>query len=878
MYEKRKFSGLSEKQVLENRKKYGKNVLEKIAQDSFIKQFIRTLGDPIIRILLIALGIKTVFLFQEFDWFETVGIVIAIFLASFISTISEYGSEKAFEKLQEEAEKIKTKVIRDGKILEIPIEEVVVDDLVLLSPGDKVPADGVLIDKEVTIDESSLNGETKEAYKVAFVNGVNPKEENLLYKGSVVYSKEGLMKVTKVGSDTFYGKLAKELQEKQPESPLKLRLRHLAKIISKIGYFGAFLVAFSYLFSILVIDNQFQMSLIIEDVTNFPFLLGHVLYALTLSVTIIVVAVPEGLPMMITLVLSSNMKRMLKNNVLVRKLVGIETAGSLNILFTDKTGTLTKGKLEVVGVRLGEGKIYHSIDELKRYPRLEKIFSQSIYYNNGAHFSETNEIIGGNTTDRALLSFLGKPIKDGVRVIDSTPFDSKAKYSSCIIEGDEDLCLIKGAPEKILPFCDSYYNELGRKMMLYDRNRLIDGIKQKTQEGIRVLAVATSKDRKKVRNFSHLTLVGIIYIKDEVRQEAIEGIKLVSDASIKTVMITGDNIDTAISIGREVGLLKSSDDIILTSDELNHLSDEKVKAILPKLAILARALPSDKSRLVRLSQELDLVVGMTGDGVNDAPALKKADVGFAMGSGTEVAKEASDIVILDDNFASIAKAILFGRTIFKSIRKFIIFQLTVNLCAISLSILGPFIGVDTPVTVIQMLWINMVMDTLAGIAFAYEPPLLEYMMEKPKRKNEPIINRYMMDEIIFTGIYSAFLCVFFLKSPFFHRMFRTGPNDQYFLTAFFGLFIFIGIFNSFNARTNRLNLLAYLRKNRVFIITIIFIIIVQLALIYYGGTLFRTAGLTIKELEIMILLALSVIPVDWMRKLYLRSKGLIGGV
>jgi len=878
MYEKRNFSGLSEKEVLENRKKYGKNVLEKIVQDSFIKQFIRTLGDPIIRILLIALGIKTVFLFQEFDWFETIGIVIAIFLASFISTISEYGSEKAFEKLQEEAERIKTRVIREGKILEIPIEEIVVNDLVVLSIGDKVPADGVLVDGEVTIDESSLNGEAKESYKIPFVGGVNPKEENLLYRGSVVYAKEGIMEVKKVGSETFYGKLAKELQEKQPESPLKIRLRHLAKIISRIGYIGAFLVAFSYLFSILVIDNQFNMAKIIEDVTNFPFLFGHILYALTLSVTIIVVAVPEGLPMMITLVLSSNMKRMLKNKVLVRKLMGIETAGNLNILFTDKTGTLTKGKLEVVGIRLGDAKVYRTIDEVRRYPRLEKIVRQSIYYNNGARFSENLEVIGGNITDRALLHFLGKPLNDKVQVLDSTPFDSKMKYSSCIIKDEEELCLIKGAPEKILPFCDSYYTEMGKRMPFYHSKKVEEEVKRKTQEGIRVLALATSRDRRRVRSFSHLSLVGIIYIKDEVRSEAVEGIKLVSEAGIKTVMITGDNKDTAIAIGKEVGLLNSSDDIVLTSDEFSQLSDEKVKQILPRLSILSRALPQDKSRLVRLSQELDLVVGMTGDGVNDAPALKRADVGFAMGSGTEVAKEASDVVILDDNFASIAKAILFGRTIFKSIRKFIIFQLTVNLCAISLSILGPFIGVDTPVTVIQMLWINMVMDTLAGIAFAYEPPLLEYMKEKPKKKDEAIINRYMMDEIIFTGIYSAFLCVFFLKSPFFHQMFRTGPNDQYFLTAFFGLFIFIGIFNSFNARTNRLNLLAYIRLNRIFIITIIFIAVVQLVLIYYGGSLFRTAGLTLRELEIMILLAFSVIPIDWIRKLYLRSRGIYGGV
>ena len=343
-------------------------------------------------------------------------------------------------------------------------------------------------------------------------------------------------------------------------------------------------------------------------------------------------------------------------------------------------------------------------------------------------------------------------------------------------------------------------------------------------------------------------------------------------------MLTGDNIETARNIGKEIGLLKNKDDLIITSDELHKKTDAEVKKILPNLKIIARSLPQDKSRLVKLAQSLNLVVGMTGDGVNDAPALKKADVGFAMGSGTEVAKEASDIVILDDNLLSLSKAVLYGRTIFKSIRKFIIFQLTVNLCAVSISIIGPFIGVETPVTVIQMLWINMVMDTLAGIAFSFEPALKEYMEEKPKDKNEPIINKYMIDEIMFTGTYSALMCIFFLKSPFIHSIFRDGPNDMYLMTAFFGLFIFMGIFNSFNARTHRLNILANLSKNKVFLAVIIFILIVQIYLMYYGGDLFRTYGLNPIEFEIMILLALTVIPVDFLRKIYLRKKGQIGGV
>ena len=375
-----------------------------------------------------------------------------------------------------------------------------------------------------------------------------------------------------------------------------------------------------------------------------------------------------------------------------------------------------------------------------------------------------------------------------------------------------------------------------------------------------------------------LTLIGMILLKDEVRKEAIEGVELVKKAGIQTVMITGDNKDTAIAIGKEVGLLKSNNDLVLTSTELNNMTNEKIKEILPNLRIVARSLPQDKSKLVKIAQEMGLVVGMTGDGVNDAPALKRADVAFAIGSGTEVAKEASEIVILDDNFLSISKAILFGRTTFKSIRKFIIFQLTVNMCAIFLSIIGPFIGVETPVTVIQMLWINMIMDTLAGIAFSYEPPLKEYMDELPKKKNENILNKYMLNEIMITGTYSSLLCILFLKSNFIKNMYRFDNSFHYLMTGFFALFIFIGIFNCFNARTHRLNLFANLLKNKVFILIISFIIIVQIILIYYGGNLFRTYGLTIKELIITILLAFTVIPVDWIRKLYLRKKGLIVGV
>lgn len=859
-------NGLSDNEVIESRNKYGKNVISGKKRDGFFKLLLSSFGDPIIRILLIALGIKVVFLFSSFDWYETIGIVIAILIASLISTVSEYGSEKAFLRLQEEASKLKCKVRRNGKDFLVNIDDIVVGDIVVLSTGDKIPADGIIVSGSLSVDESSINGETREAHKYC------DNDHNFLFKGTVVYSGEGIMCVKKVGDNTFYGEIALELQDKQPDSPLKLRLRDLAQSISKLGYIGAVLVSFSYLFNVVVIDNGFVLSSIVSTLCNFRVMFGHLLYALTLSVTVIVVAVPEGLPMMITLVLSSNMKRMVKNNVMVRKMIGIETAGNINILFTDKTGTLTRGKLEVVGFMGGSLKEYGSETSLVDTKIYDMVKMCSIY-NNSSSYS-VDGIIGGNITDRALLGFFSDDFRS-VKKISSISFDSKNKYSSTFVDDSgTKYNLVKGAPEVILSKCTRYYSDMGDIRSFYNKSKINEVINLKASNGIRVLALAYSN----VNSLDNLIFLGLMFIKDEVRDEAIQGISLVNKAHIQTVMITGDNKNTAISIASEVGIITSSDDLVLTSDEFSSMSDDEVKSVLPRLRVLARSLPRDKSRLVRISQDMGLVVGMTGDGVNDAPALKKADVGFAMGSGTEVAREASDIIILDDNFLSISKAILFGRTIFKSIRKFIIFQLTVNICAVGLSIVGPFIGIETPVTVIQMLWINMVMDTLAGIAFSYEPPLVEYMDEFPKSKNEPIINDYMKNEILVTGFYSSLLCVLFLKLPIISSIFRDGVNNEYLMSAFFGLFIFIGIFNSFNARTSRINIFANLFGNKVFLCVILFIAVVQVILIYCGGNLFRTVGLSFKEFNFMLVFAMTVIPFDWIRKYMLKRRKINYGV
>lgn len=845
--------GLNSSEVKKSRMTYGKNEITNSKKNSFLHLLLESLGDPIIKILLIVLAVKTVFLFQSFDWFETLGIVIAILLASFISTISEYGSEKSFQKMQEESSKVKCKCYRDSNLKEIELEEIVVGDIIVLASGDLIPADGYLVDGMITIDESSFTGEAKDVEK---------KMGEVVYRGSVVLNGNATIEITSVGTKTKYGQIALELLSKNPDSPLRLRLRSLANIISKIGTIGALLVMISYLFSVIFISNSFNIDLIIQTVTTPRIIFGHIIYALTLGVTIIIVSVPEGLPMMVALVLSSNMKRMVKNNVLVRRMVGIETAGSLNTLFTDKTGTVTKGNLEVVGVVLSTGRALRTKDELSVFPKIRYHILENMSLNNESKLDEDGKIIGGNITDKALLDY-AKGYKSFSKVVDQKYFNSTNKFASVAL--DSGCELIKGAPEVLMQKIDEAYNEQGRREYI-NKDALTEISKKYTKLGYRVIVLAERVSKNK----DSLTFVSYILLKDEPSENAKKAVEMIEKAHVHIVMITGDAKDTSINIAKEIGLIKNKDDLILTSDDLKSMTDEDIRKIYKDVKVIARALPTDKSRLVRIGQSMGEVIGMTGDGVNDAPALKCADVGFAMGSGSEVSKEAADIVILDNDLLSIGKSILYGRTIFKSIRKFVVFQLTMNLCALTLSILGPFLDINTPITVMQMLWINMIMDTFAGLAFSFEPPLEEYMDKKPAKKNEPILNRYMYSSIAITGVYTAILLILFLKVPIFKNIYRSSSDYKYLMTAFFGLFVFSGVINSFNARTSRINIFANITQNKPFLLIIAFIIVVQVALLYSGGTTFRTFGLTFKEFAIMILLALSVLPVDTIRKLWLK--------
>ena len=868
--------GLNSEQVRTSLEKFGNNTLSQPPRDTFLDKLLDNFKDPIIRILLFALFVNVVFVFMGHgDWIETCGIFLAILLATLVSTYSEYSNENAFQKLQEEASRIRCKVWRDGEPVEIHIDDIVVGDAVILEAGDKIPVDGILLSGDVKLDQATLNGESEEAHKKIapqdFLwddNNIDFLDKYRLFRGSVVVEGTGVMEAVKIGDASVYGKLTQELKDDERDSPLKLKLKGLAKSISKFGYAGGVFIAIAFM-----AQKILHAPSISSYLSNTPALLSDLVQAIILGIIIIVMAVPEGLPLMIAIVSSLNMRKMLNDNVLVRKLVGIETAGSLNILFTDKTGTITKGKLEVVRFITGDKEEFVDFAELPA--KIKELTYENVVLNTSATVTD-GKIVGGNMTENALSKFIGEyRTQNAGERLHFVPFNSANKSSWALVsKNGERYCLVKGAPEKLVQQTSFYWDAEGNRQPLTEamKQSLDNRMLELAGSAIRMLALCSYEDSFADENLplQNLTLVGILGIRDEVRQEAIEAIAAVQEAGVQVVMITGDRKETAVAIAKDAGLLQHPEEIVWTSSELAALSDDEVKLLLPKLRVVARALPMDKSRLVRLSQEMNLVVGMTGDGVNDSPALKKADVGFAMGSGTEVAKEAGDIVILDDNFLSIKKAILYGRTIYNSICKFIVFQLTINFSAVAINFIAPFVGIDKPLTITQILWINLVMDTLAAIAFGGEPALEKYLAETPKDRSAPIVSKKMLTTIVLGGAYMTLVAIFFYKSSFIAKMFRSAPNNIYIYTSFFCTYIFMAVANGFNVRVSGVNLLENLRLNKGFLDVMALIVAIQIALTFVGGRILRTAPLNLEEWLVVIALSLSIIVVDLLRKLLCR--------
>ena len=884
-----KIVGLTDAEVAASKAKYGDNSMTEQKGETFLQKLWGNFQDPMIRILCFALIVNVVLCVMGYaDWFEPIGITAAILIATLVSTYSEYNNENAFQKLQEEASRIMCKVYRNGEIVEVAINDLVVGDCILLQSGDKIPADGIMIDGELKVDQSVLNGESKEAFKTAVPDNYTETDEPLdflnefkVFRGAVVCSGNGVMKVTVVGDNSVYGKIASELQEDDDrQSPLQVKLAKLADGISKLGYIGGALIAVAYLFKCFFIHEGtfFDTAAMSAYFSNTGNVVHDCVEALMFAVIIIVMAVPEGLPLMVALVSAMNMNKMLKDNVLVRKIVGIETAGSLNILFSDKTGTITKGKLEVVTFIDGGLTEFKGITDVPGM--LGDLITMSIKNNTDSVISgegESLKIVGGNATERAVLGFaVASPKTFDAPRISSIPFNSTNKYSASTVGKDgRYITLIKGAPEKMLRKCKYYYDAEGKRRPLTNSARIDAKMDELATRAIRVLAFATSDSVISDGNLPEddWTLVGFVGIRDEVRPESIKAIKEAKRAGVQVVMITGDRKETAVAIAKDAGILRKSTDLVFTSDELAGMSDEEISRVIRKIRVIARALPSDKSRLVRIAQERNLVVGMTGDGVNDSPALKKADVGFAMGGGTEVAKEAGDIVILDDNFLSIEKAILYGRTIFNSIRKFIIFQLTINISAVLISFICPLLSMENPLSITQILWVNLVMDTLAALAFGGEQALRRFMRDKPKKRDESIISTSMWSSIMVGAWYTVTVSlVFLIAGKYWMYEWRfDDPERSVHLTAYFALFIFIAVFNAFNARTEEINLFDNISRNKNFLKIMALVAVVQILLTYFGGDIFHCYGLTLGHWGLILALAFAIIPVDIIRKFIVKA-------
>jgi len=884
-----KFNGLTDKEVEESRAKYGSNEIPDSEPTTFWEEFKETFGDPMIKILLAIAAIMIVMFFLGYaEIYEPLGTIVAILVVAFVSAKTGVASDTKYRELKDSTKKDQCKVHRNGLVTVIDVDDVVVGDKILLQSGDKIPADGILVSGSLRVDNSALNGEAEECKKFETtpdfqlpddITGDTFVDKHSLFRGAVVFDGEGVLDVRKVGLKTMMGKMAEEMQEDEPDSPLKVKLGKLAGQISTFGYIGAIVIAVLYMAYFIVSAGGFSEYFAIGGAEIFK----DVIEAVTLAIVIIVCAVPEGLPLMISLVLMQNTSKMLDHNVLVRKAEGIETAGSLNILFSDKTGTITKGMLEVVDFFTADG---NSIDipDLSKHSKVKGYIDLAIGKNTQSMFDASHKVIGGNATDQALMKFIGEATFSTLQtnkeyvVTASQGFNSTNKFSQARID-NLGKTFYKGAPERLLANATRYLNADGDVKSI-DKAVLDRKIDELASKAMRVLAFGYSeKEMVEDTINDDVVIIGLVGIRDDVRAEAKEAIEEVQKAGIQVVMITGDRLETAIAIAKDAGLLKSNSDKALSSAQLNEMSDEEVKKIIPNIRVIARALPTDKSRMVRLCQEMNLVVGMTGDGVNDSPALKRADVGFAMGSGTEAAKEAGKIVILDDNFKSIKDAIWYGRTIYHNILKFCKFQLVINVAAVVVSAIAPFFGVEEPLKVTHLLFVNLVMDSLGAIMLGNEPAQKKYMTEAPRRRDESIVSKKMMAQIITMGAWLTAISFLYLKHPFFIGLFET---EEQHLTGYFVLFIVSALFNGFNVRDDRFGIFKGLNENTGFLKVFFAIIAIQALIVNAAlipvvvftwiGNMFSCVPFGVIGWVAVVLLAVTMIPVDLLRKVVVNSK------
>ena len=875
-----KFTGLTSAQAEKSRAAYGTNAIPEPAWMTFGQAFMETFRDPMIRILLVMVALMiTMYFGGHAELYEPVGTIVTVIIVATVTARTNVTSDTEYRALRARTAKDTAKVCRDGGLVVLPVDEIVVGDHVILQGGNKIPADGMLIAGDLRVNNTALNGETEECPKLPSDSQyVFPKEitgdtfvdNATLFRGSIVFDGEGVMEVCRVGIETMMGRMAAELQAREPDSPLQVKLAKLADQISAFGYVSGIVIVSLYMMFFALRAGGLQAYIML----GWSQILVDLIQAISLAILIIVCAVPEGLPLMISLVLMQNTSRMLARGVLVRRAVGIETAGSLNILFSDKTGTITGGRLEVVEFFTARGAVIAPEEHAALFEKLQL----AIGMNSAAMYDETGTVVGGNPTDQAVMRFLGVQAyramqeNEADRVGKRQTFNSTNKFSQAELPA-RGVVVYKGAPEALLARA-KYALRADGAIVPFDADALNEKINAYAARAMRVLAFGYSEQsfQKNAIN-TDVVLIGLAAIRDDVRPEAREAITEVQAAGVQVVMVTGDRRETAVAIARDAGLLRADGDLVLTSSDLAQMRDEEVQRVLPQLRVIARALPTDKSRIVRLSQKMNLVVGMTGDGVNDSPALRRADVGFAMGSGTEAARDAGDIVILDDNFRSIKDAILYGRTIYNNILKFCRFQFVINIAAVVVSAIAPFFGIIEPLRVTHLLFINLVMDSLGAIMLGNEPAHESYMREKPRRRDASIVSPAMSVQIVCMGTWLVLLSFFFLTDTRIAAVFD-GKAEHY--TAYFLLFVLASLMNGFNVRSTGFGIFRGLGENIGFVKVWAMIVLIMAAIInapylphdvgaWIGG-MFSCTPIHAGGWALVFLLAATMIPADLLRK------------
>ncbi|MBQ2225280.1 MAG: calcium-translocating P-type ATPase, PMCA-type [Prevotella sp.] len=839
-FTKYNLDGLTDAQVSESRDRYGENVLTPPKKTSLWKLYLEKYNDPIIKILLVAACVSLLLAFIENDFIETIGIFIAIVLATTVGFWFERDAAKKFELLTAMNDEQLVKVRRNGMVQEIKRKEVVVGDIVLLQVGDEVPADAeLLMAVNLQVDESSLTGEplaTKSAD--ALDEGEGAYAANVLLRSSLVMNGHGEAVVVKVGDETEIGKVAtKSVESTDVRTPLDTQLDKLAKMISKIGT-GVAVAAF-----VLFLGHDILTDAIWHG-TDYYGMALRVLNYFMMAVTLIVMAVPEGLPMAVTLSLALNMRRMLKSNNLVRKLHASETMGAVTVICTDKTGTLTQNRMKVK-------------ECLVKSENLGMRLYQEIAINTTAFLDGDKGV--GNPTEVALLNWVKEQgadyleLRKEATVKKQIPFSTEKKYMATVFN-DNDIT-VKGAPEIVLDMC-----LLGSEQ----RQAIDEGIRKYQNAGMRVLAIAEGDADKQ----NELSFVAAFAIEDPVREDVPSAVATCRNAGIEIKIVTGDNSATAIEIARQIGVWPKTGEVCdrwhITGTEFESLSDEEAFERVVDLKVMSRARPADKQRLVEMLQKHGEVVAVTGDGTNDAPALNHAHVGLSLGSGTSVAKQASDITLLDDSFHSIAGAVMWGRSLYKNIQRFLFFQLVVNLTALLLVLGGAIIGTEMPLTVTQILWVNLIMDTFAALALASLPPSREVMAEEPRKQTDFIISKPMAKGILLCSML-FFACSLVLL--FWCKNSGTAGIDIHELTIFFTVFVMLQLWNLFNAKSFGSNHSAFHRiyADRGMLLVLLLILVGQWLIVSFGGKMFRTVPLTWQEWGMIIAVTSLVL---WIGELY----------